>query len=163
MDQNYYLLLQVTSASSLQEIKKSFRKLSKQYHPDVNNGNHEFDNKFKDILNAYEVLSDAGKREIYDKWLSDSNNIDYSYPYEPKYRTVNDVIKITKELKDELFKHDPQKLNINVSLVYNIINHVLNPEFIYAEINSKDDYTKGEIVRNIVNCYMYLPLGIINR
>jgi hypothetical protein len=161
MDQNYYLLLQVSSASSLQEIKKSFRKLSKQYHPDVNNGNSEFDNKFKDILNAYEVLSDVERREKYDKWLSDSNNIDYSYPYEPQYRTVNDVIKITKDLKDELLKHDPQDLRINVSLVYNIINHVLNPEFIYAEINSKDVFSKAEIVTNIVNCYKYLPLGII--
>jgi hypothetical protein len=161
MDQNYYLILQISSTSSLQEIKKSFRKLSKKYHPDLNNGSHEFNEKFKDVLNAYEVLSDAERREKYDKWISDSNNIDYSYPYEPKYRTVNDVIKITKDLKNELFKHDPQELNINVSFVYNIINHVLNPDFIFAEINSKDDYTKAEIVTNIVNCYKYLPLGII--
>jgi hypothetical protein len=158
---NYYSILQIPSNVSIQEIKKSFRALSKKYHPDVNNGNKEFDDRFKDILNAYEVLSDSGKREKYDNWLSYTNNIDYSDPYEPKYRTVNDVIRITKELKDELFKHDPQALNINVNLVYNIINHVLNPDFIYSEINSKDDYSKGEIVTNIVNCYTYLPLGII--
>jgi hypothetical protein len=161
MDQNYYLVLQISPTSSFQEIKKSFRKLSKEYHPDLNNGSHEFDNKFIDILKAYEVLSDIEKREEYDKWLSDSNNIDYSYPYEPKYRTVNDVIKITKDLKNELFKHDPKEVNIDVNLVYNIINHVLNPDFIYTEINSKDKYSKAEIVTNIVNCYIYLPLSLI--
>jgi hypothetical protein len=48
-----------------------------------------------------------------------------------------------------------------VNLVYNIINHVLNPDFIYSEINSKDAYSKGEIITNIINCYRFLPIGII--
>lgn len=65
---NYYQILGVPRDASLEEIKKEFRRLARQYHPDMNPGDKVAEEKFKDIGEAYEVLSDATKREQYDKF-----------------------------------------------------------------------------------------------
>ncbi|NJO40449.1 MAG: J domain-containing protein [Cyanobacteria bacterium CRU_2_1] len=65
---NYYAILGVTRDATIEEIKQSFRKLARQYHPDLNPGNKEAEEKFKDVGEAYEVLSDVGKRAQYDQY-----------------------------------------------------------------------------------------------
>ncbi|HIK12714.1 MAG TPA: J domain-containing protein [Oscillatoriaceae cyanobacterium M33_DOE_052] len=65
---NYYQILGVARDSSSEEIKKVYRRLARQYHPDMNPGNKEAEEKFKDIGEAYEVLSDPNKRAQYDKF-----------------------------------------------------------------------------------------------
>jgi curved DNA-binding protein len=66
---NYYEILGVARDASGEEVKKTFRKLARQYHPDVNPGNKAAEEKFKDINEAYDVLSDETKRADYDKLL----------------------------------------------------------------------------------------------
>jgi len=72
MDQkrDFYDLLGITRDASLDEIKKSYRKLAKQYHPDLNPNDKEAENKFKEIQEAYETLSDDEKRKMYDMFGS---------------------------------------------------------------------------------------------
>jgi len=65
---DFYEILEVDKNSSLNEIKKSYRKLAFQYHPDRNPENPEALEKLKDINKAYEVLSDEGKRAQYDSY-----------------------------------------------------------------------------------------------
>lgn len=63
---DYYKILGVTKSTSAEEIKKSFRRLARKYHPDVNPGDKKAEEKFKEINEAYEVLSDSDKRRKYD-------------------------------------------------------------------------------------------------
>lgn len=65
---DYYKILGVERNASEDEIKKAYRKLALQYHPDRNQGNKEAEQKFKEIGEAYSVLSDAQKRSAYDRY-----------------------------------------------------------------------------------------------
>lgn len=63
---DYYKVLGVARGASADDIKKAFRKLARKYHPDVNPGDKKAEEKFKEINEAYEVLSDPEKRNRYD-------------------------------------------------------------------------------------------------
>ena len=68
---DYYKILGVDRKASEDEIRKAYRKLAKQYHPDYNPNNKGAEEKFKEINEAYEVLGDAKKRSHYDRLGSD--------------------------------------------------------------------------------------------
>lgn len=68
MAKDYYSILGLTKTATEEEIKKAFRKLAVKYHPDKNAGNKEAEEKFKEINEAYEVLSDPEKRKRYDRY-----------------------------------------------------------------------------------------------
>ena len=65
---DYYSLLNVARSATADEIKKAYRKLAMQYHPDKNPGDKKAEEKFKEFSEAYEVLSDPKKREMYDQF-----------------------------------------------------------------------------------------------
>ena len=65
---DYYAILGLRRKASASDIKKAYRKLARQYHPDVNSGEAAAEQKFKEINEAYAVLSDETKRRTYDKF-----------------------------------------------------------------------------------------------
>ncbi len=68
MNDELYVLLEVDRTASAEEIKKSYRRLARQYHPDANPGDTESERKFKEIAQAYEILSDPERRATYDRF-----------------------------------------------------------------------------------------------
>lgn len=76
---DYYEILGVSKDADEKEIKKAYRKLAKKYHPDVNQGDEAAAEKFKEVSEAYEVLSDPDKRKKYDTFGS---NYDFSSGYD---------------------------------------------------------------------------------
>ncbi len=65
---DYYSVLGVSRNASEKEIKSAYRKLARKYHPDVNPGDKSAEEKFKEVSEANEVLSDAEKRKKYDQF-----------------------------------------------------------------------------------------------
>ena len=66
---DFYKILGVPKSSNINQIKKAYRKLAKELHPDKNKGDATADEKFKDLGAAYEVLSDEEKRKKYDRFV----------------------------------------------------------------------------------------------
>lgn len=71
---DYYATLGVPRAASQTDIKKAFRKLARQHHPDVNKGDSAAEKRFKEVSEANEVLSDPEKRKLYDQLGADWQN-----------------------------------------------------------------------------------------
>ena len=89
----YYQTLGVAKTASADEIKKAYRKLALKYHPDKNQGNKEAEEKFKEISEAYAVLSDAEKRKQYDTFGSAGFRQRYSQEDIFRNFDLNDILR----------------------------------------------------------------------
>src|ERR1041384_849409 len=72
---DYYELLGVPRKASAKDIRAAFRKLARKYHPDLNPGDKAAEEKFKQLQEAYDVLSDSKKRQMYDQYGFYSENV----------------------------------------------------------------------------------------
>lgn len=94
MSKDYYKILEVDRNASPDEIKKSYRKLALKFHPDKNPDNKEAEEKFKDISEAYEILSDSEKKLQYDTYGSVGGNQNFSggaSPFDDLFSQFGDI------------------------------------------------------------------------
>ncbi len=89
---NYYNVLGVTKGADEKEIRQAFRRLARRYHPDLNAGDEEAETKFKEINEAYEVLSDAETRRKYDAYGDQWKQADQIEAQRRASRSVYDLM-----------------------------------------------------------------------
>ncbi|NBD33072.1 MAG: DnaJ domain-containing protein [Cyanobacteria bacterium] len=70
---NYYELLDVSPDATVEEIKRAYRRLARKYHPDLNPGDKQAEETFKDLVEAYDVLCDPEERQKYDQLINSRN------------------------------------------------------------------------------------------
>lgn len=78
---NYYSILGVKKDAKADELKKAYRRLARKYHPDVNPNDKSAEEKFKEVQEAYDILSDPNKRKVFDRFGYYSDNLDPSSPF----------------------------------------------------------------------------------
>jgi len=100
---DYYEVLGVKKGASIEELKKAYRKLAVKYHPDKNPGDKQAEDRFKEINEAYAVLSDPKKKEQFDQF--GSNNFHQHYSQEDIFKgfNVDDLFKDQGFGTDDIF------------------------------------------------------------
>lgn len=86
-NKDYYNILGIKKDAKADEIKKSYRRLARKYHPDVNPNDKAAEEKFKEVQEAYDVLSDEKKRKVFDRFGYYADNLDVNSPYGASYGT----------------------------------------------------------------------------
>ncbi|MHC4451065.1 MAG: DnaJ C-terminal domain-containing protein [Planctomycetota bacterium] len=103
MDQDIYEILGVARDASADEIKKAYRKLALEFHPDKNPGDAKAEARFKEITLAYEILSDAGKREEYDQRGRRAYQADHTADFSAEDISIEDILGRHGDLFGSLF------------------------------------------------------------
>ncbi|WP_127130146.1 J domain-containing protein [Pseudoflavitalea rhizosphaerae] len=151
---DYYKVLEVTPVASLQEIRKSFRRLAIKYHPDKNDGDHLAAARFIEIQEAWEVLSDPQKREEYNynRWYTRRTGAGYT----EQSLTPEEILASSDKVKNTIasmnfFQVDFHSLSNHIRQLLNETN--LNILRQFNRIN-----TNHQIIKNLLQAAAPLPL-----
>jgi molecular chaperone DnaJ len=151
---DYYKILEVAPAATLQEIKKSFRKLALQYHPDKNAGSHWADAQYREIQEAYKVLSDPKQREEYNykRWFNRST----AQAFINKPLTPLDILQECRSLQK--YVSSINVFHIRYDTVSRHIQQLLSAETIGILHAYNDTAINHEIIHLLLQSSRPLPL-----
>jgi curved DNA-binding protein CbpA len=119
---DYYYILGVNKTATSDEIKKAYRKLSMKFHPDKNQGDSFFEERFKEIQEAYEVLADSIKRSAYNAHYSANTSggnahqfVNFAEQIKREYEERLRKLKGDLDKKDQEFRHKEKQLNEKIN------------------------------------------------
>lgn len=151
---DYYKTLEVEPVATQQEIKKSFRRLALKFHPDKNAGNHLAEAQFKEIQEAYEVLSDPEQRKEYNYKRWHLRSIGQTYSERPL--TPGAILEECRALKQYI---DSMSIfRVDYDLVSQHIRQLINSSSIGILHQFNDMAATREIVKTLVLACRPLPL-----
>ncbi|MCU0323242.1 MAG: DnaJ domain-containing protein [Chitinophagaceae bacterium] len=148
---NYYQILQVDAYCNAEAIKKAYRKLALQYHPDVAQNNSFYTQKFAEIKEAYEILSNPEKRKKFHEAY-------FFTPLAQPVNSIHDVIPLA--IKIEQYTKETNIYTIDYTLIrLHIEDLLLKHSFII--IQSQEIQKKEQLANHIFNALTVLPFEIL--
>jgi len=117
-NKNYYQTLGINQNASSEQIKKSYRLYASKFHPDKHKGDNFFEEKFKEIQEAYDVLSDSEKRKVYDNEFFNFNKVETQEPTTEKenFYTKNNNTAYNQKSKPKTEKQQKRSKNILIGI-----------------------------------------------
>lgn len=148
---NYYAILDLPPTASQEEIKKAYRQLAVQYHPDKNNGDSSSEERFKEISQAYIILGDAAKRNAYDFAQGDTKK-------QKEYKASGGQTPSTYSI---LFKKIKERVlhaggRVNQEMLFKVIDDLLTDKNIDFLIECGDTATNSLIIDDILTSCIFL-------
>jgi molecular chaperone DnaJ len=118
MSKDYYKILEIDKSASTDEIKKAYKKLALKYHPDKNDGSKESEEKFKEISEAYTILSDTDKKSQYDRFGSVNGQSDgaYNFNMEDIFSQFGDIFGNRRSRQPQQRKGSDLRVKVGLTL-----------------------------------------------
>jgi molecular chaperone DnaJ len=154
---DYYRILNISSSAGTEEIKKAFRKLAQQCHPDKNPGDQQAAQKFSEIHEAYLVLSDSKKRAEY-------NYIRYTEnpkrTVQPTVNTPEDILQLCIKLAKDTSLADPYR--IDRDLLYYQLMDILSADYLAILQTADHAAINRKIIEQVIAASRFLPLNMLD-
>jgi len=167
MPTDYYKILEVSQFASKYEIKKSYRRLAFKYHPDRNSGNKTAESKFKEISEAYRLLSDENARHIYDlNYPGNKTSEEYKQNQQgtdnkEEVRTPKEVFNIISDYRKQVVQIGRRK--INHFALFNRLEELFSNDLIDFLLRKDDLATNRNIINEACICCKYLQYSEFQR
>lgn len=160
---DYYKILEVSPTASAAEIKKSYRRLALQFHPDKNFGNKVYEAKFKEILDAYKILSDFSKRQDYNNQLRHNSEETRRKQTEAPNPPITAITILNQAItfRKKIAVIDPYRMN-KVAL-FKQIELILSKKNIYIIKQLNDYKLNRRLVEEILFCTKFLHYSHVER
>jgi hypothetical protein len=150
---DYYKILGVARDSSQDEIKKAYRQLALQYHPDRNNGDKASEERFKEISESYIILGDLPKRNAYDYTRDNRGHHHGKSTSEPGQATPVTFLTLFKRIKTKVLNAGG---HINEFRLFTVIDDLLSDETIRLLVGANDIVTTNLILDEILVSCIFL-------
>lgn len=149
---DYYKILELSPGATIADIKKSFRRLALLYHPDRNFGSNLHEAKFKEIKEAYEVLSDTKQRQEYNSRRRSQSQTEKKNTY--RQPTAQVILNQAIEFRKKITALDPERMNKRA--LYHHIQQLLVIQNILILKHSNDQKINKHFIEEILNCSRFL-------